>query len=252
MIYEEEPFVERIDRVADIGFDTVEFWTWPDKDLEAVEARLDDRDLSLAGMAANTEQRRPEELERALTDPTRRDSVVADIEESIEVAGRLDCPNLIVLVGPRIEDRTDEEMYESVVECLREVAPTAESAGVTLLVEPLNPMVDHENYFLTESARAADLARDVDSPAVGILFDIYHQQVTEGNIISNIREHLDVIGHLHVADVPGRHEPGTGELHYANVLSAVEEAGYDGYTGFEFTPEHRSDAALESIADRTM
>lgn len=251
MIYEEEPFVERIDRVADIGFDTVEFWTWPDKDIDAVETRLDDRDLSLAGMAANTEQRRPEELERALADPTQRDSVVADIEESIEVAGRLDCPNLIVLVGPRIEGHTDEEMYESVVKCLREVAPKAESAGVSLLIEPLNPVVDHENYFLTESAQAAELARDVDSPSVGILFDIYHQQITEGNVISNIRGNLDVIGHLHVADVPGRHEPGTGELHYPNILSAVEAAGYDGYTGFEFSPQNRSEAALESIADLT-
>lgn len=252
MIYEDDPFVERIDQVADIGFETVEFWTWPDKDLDAVETRLDARDLSLAGMAANTEQKRPEELERSLTNPTQRSRVVSDIEESIEVATRLDCPNLIVLVGPRVEGYTDEEMYESVVEGLQAVSPKAESAGVSLLVEPLNPVVDHENYFLTESVRAAELARDVDSPAVGILFDIYHQQITEGNIISNLRANLDVIGHLHVADVPGRFEPGTGELHYRNILSAVAEAGYEGYTGFEFTPRNRSDTALESIADLTM
>lgn len=249
MIYEDEPFVDRIDRVADRGFDTVEFWTWPDKDLDAVESRLDATGVSLAGMAANTETRRPESLERGLVDSTRRDAVVEDITESIEVATRLDCPNLIVLVGPELADYAREEMYESVVACLREVAPAAEEAGVTLVVEPLNTAVDHPGYFLEASSVGFDLVRDVDSPAVKILFDIYHQQVSEGNIISTVTQNLDAIGHLHVADVPGRHEPGTGELHYPHVLEAVDDAGYDGYVGFEYAPEADDDAALASVRD---
>jgi hydroxypyruvate isomerase len=248
MIYEDVPFVDRIDRVADHGFDTVEFWTWPDKDLDAVEARLDDHDLSVAGMAANTEPRRPEELERAPTDPTKQDAVVSDFEESIEVAERLDCPNLIVLVGPALE-YTRAEMYESVVSCLEAVAPTAEAADVTLVVEPLNTAVDHPGYFLERSSAGFDIVREVDSPAVKINFDIYHQQISEGNIISTVTGNLDAIGHLHVADVPGRHEPGTGELNYPNVLAAVDDAGYDRYVGFEYSAARDDDQALTAIRE---
>ncbi|WP_336345936.1 hydroxypyruvate isomerase family protein [Halalkalicoccus ordinarius] len=248
MIYEDVSFVDRIDRVADHGFDTVEFWTWPDKDLDAVEARLNEHDVSIAGMAANTEPRRPEELKRPLTDPTKQDAIVTDFEESIEVANRLDCPNLIVLVGPEVE-HTHAEMYDSVVDCLREVAPTAEAAGITLIVEPLNTAVDHEGYFLERSSVGFDIVREVDSPAVKINFDIYHQQISEGNIISTVTENLDAIGHLHVADVPGRHEPGTGELNYPNILAAVDDAGYDRYVGFEYTAAVDDDRALTAIRE---
>ena len=246
MIYEDEPFVDRIDRVAGQGFETVEFWTWPDKDLDAIETRLSEYDMSLAGMAANTEQARPEALTRALTDPEERESAVEDIETSIEVAKRLNCPNLIVLVGPEL-DSPHEKMYESVVEGLRDVAPTAEAADVSLVVEPLNTTVDHEGYFLSESSMGQEIVRDVDSPAVKLLFDIYHQQITEGNVIETITRCHDDLGHVHVADVPGRHEPGTGELNYPNVLSAIDDAGYDDHVGFEFTPKHDADRALVSI-----
>lgn len=248
MIYEEVPFVDRIDRVAELGFDTVEFWTWPDKDVDAIEARLAEREVSLAGMGANRERTRPEELQRALTDPKKRDAAVRDIEASIEIAERLDCPNLIVLTGP-VQDRSHEVMYESVVKGLREVAPAAEAAGVSLVVEPLNTAVDHEGYFLRESSVGYEIVHDVDSPAVKLLFDIYHQQITEGNVIENVTGHIDEIGHLHVADVPGRHEPGTGELHYPNVFSAIDAADYEGYVGFEFSPKRSDEEALTSIRE---
>ncbi|WP_280537740.1 TIM barrel protein [Halopenitus sp. POP-27] len=249
MIYEDVPFVDRIDRVAAHGFETVEFWTWPDKDLDALADRLEDHDVSVAGMVANTEPRRPEALERPLTDPTKRDAVVEDITESIAVADRLDCPNLIVLVGPKPDEYTRAEAYDSVVACLREVAPAAEAAGVTLIVEPLNRAVDHDGYFLERSAVGFDIVRDVDSPAVRINFDIYHQQISEGNIIATITDDVDAIGHIHIADVPGRHEPGTGELHYPNILTAIDESTYDGYVGFEYVAASDDDTALETIHD---
>ena len=248
MIYEDEPFADRIDHVAAHGFDTVEFWTWPDKDLDAVAARLDEHDLSLAAISGNTEPRRPEDLQRPLTDPTKRDAVVGDIEESLEVAQRLDCPNLIVTVGPSLA-YTDAEMYDSIVTGLQEVAPAAEDAGVTLVIEPLNTAVDHEGYFLEQSRVAFDIVREVDSPAVKLTFDIYHQQISEGNIISTVTANVDAIGHVHVADVPGRHEPGTGELHYRNILAALEDAGYDDHVGFEYTAAGDDDEALTAIQD---
>ena len=251
MFYEDEPFPDRIDRVAALGFDAVEFWTWKDKDLEAVEGRLEEHDLALSNLAEITEQSAPEALDLAMADPEQRAAAVEDIEESIEVAQRLDCPFLTVHLGPEQELPYDR-MYESVAEGLSTVAAAAEDAGVTILLEPLNWAVDHEGYFLEQSQTAYDLVDDVDSPALGVLFDIYHQQITEGNIISNLRQNTAYIDHVHVADVPGRHEPGTGELNYPNILDALEDAGYDGYVGFEFTPQSASRTALETTAEITI
>jgi len=248
MIYDDEPLTRRIDRVAELGFEAVEFWTWPDKDLDAIETRLDEHDLDLTSISGIREQSRPEALGRAMTNPERRAGAIADVEASIEVADRLGCPSLIIHLGPE-RDAPHDRMYESVVEGLREVAPAAEAAGVTLLLEPLNQAVDHAGYFLAQSETAYQIVEDVDSPALSVLFDIYHQQITEGNIISNLRHNDEYIDHVHVADVPGRHEPGTGELNYVNILEALDETGYEGYVGFEFTPEAGSRAALEAIAE---
>lgn len=250
MVFEDDPFERRIDRVAAMGFDAVEFWTWPDKDLDAVETRLADHELALASIAAIREQARPEHLQTAMTDPATRADAVADVEASIEVADRLGCESLVVHLGPT-RDAPYDQQYDSVVAGLRAVAPTAEAAGVTLLLEPLNRAVDHAGYFLTQSDRAYEIVDDVGSPALGVLFDIYHQQITEGNIIANLRRNLDYIHHIHAADVPGRHEPGTGELNYTNILAALDEAGYEGYVGYEFTPRTGSRQALKEIAALT-
>jgi hydroxypyruvate isomerase len=150
-----------------------------------------------------------------------------------------------VLTDELGEDRTvrfqfpelsEEAKYQSVFDGLRALAPLAEQAGITLLLEPLNIRVDHPGYFLNRSAVGFELVRAVGSPRLRLLFDIYHMQVMEGNIIESLTRNLDVIGHIHVADVPGRHQPGTGELNYANILRAVREAGYDQYIGFELDP----------------
>jgi hydroxypyruvate isomerase len=142
-----------------------------------------------------------------------------------------------------------ETQYENVVEVLSTVAPDAEEAGVTLALEPLNTAVDHPGYYLTSSAEGFDIVDDVDSPGVRLLYDVYHQQITEGNVIQTVTENVDRIGHVHVADVPGRHEPGTGELNYANVFSALDDAGYDGYVGCEFRPTGDPESAMDAVLD---
>jgi len=172
--------------------------------------------------------------------------VTEDIEASAETAVRLDCPTLIVLAGPT-QDAPREATRDSVVEGLCRVAPVAKSAGVTLALEPLNTAVDHEGYFLETTRTGYEIVRAVDSPAVELLFDVYHQQITEGNVISNATRDVDLVGHVHVADVPGRHEPGTGELHYQNILAALAAAGYSGHVGFELAPARGTEAALDAI-----
>ena len=105
-----------------------------------------------------------------------------------------------------------------------------------MILEPLNTLVNHAGYFLNFTNEAFDIVREVGSPYLKILFDIYHVQIMEGNLIATIRKNIASIGHFHVGDVPGRHEPGTGEINYANVFKAIRELGYKDFVAMEYTP----------------
>lgn len=244
MVYRNRPFVERIERAVHHGVGAVEFWEWENKDLDAMMGAIDEHDLDLVAMVgAGTED--PD-----LTNPDQRDAAVTQIEASIDLAGEIGCPNLIVLAGQETPRLDPEDQRRSVLTVLEEVLPQAEAAGITLLLEPLNTAIDHPDHFLEESTEGFEILRAIDSPALQLLFDIYHQQVTEGNIIDTVTSNIDAIGHLHVADVPGRHEPGTGELNYDNIVAAIDDAGYAGHVGYEFVPSGNSDEAIQSIWDR--
>ena len=250
MIFTEVPFLERIKKSAEAGFDAIEFWNWDDKDLPAIKAAVEKNGLSIASFQSN--------LGGTLIHPDHRESFVAGIAESLGKAQEMGSSGLFLLTDELGEDRSvrfqfpelsEEAKYQSVLDGLKMIAPLAERAGVTLVLEPLNVHVDHPGYFLDSSSAGFDLVREVGSPRIKLLYDIYHMQVMEGNIIQNLTSNLDVIGHVHVADVPGRHEPGTGELSYGNIFAALRKAGYDKYVGFEFEPTVPSEeAATASLA----
>jgi hydroxypyruvate isomerase len=130
---------------------------------------------------------------------------------------------------------------------LKSLAATAEAANITLVLEALNTLVDHPGNFLTFTKDAAELIRVINSSNIKILYDIYHMQIMEGNLIDTLKAYIDAIGYIHVADVPGRHEPGTGEINFANVMSVLKELDYDGIVGFELNPEGDSAAAARAI-----
>ena len=239
MVYDDEPFHERIRRAGDAGGDAVAVWGWRAKDLDAVQAAADDADVEIVGCTAGGE----------LTDPEVADDAVETIRESIETASELGVPTLIATTGPDQDGLDRDTQHENVVDVLSRVAPDAEEAGVTLALEPLNTAVDHPGYYLTTSDEGFAIVDEVGSPNVKLLYDVYHQQITEGNVIDTITENVEQIGHVHVADVPGRHEPGTGELNYANVFDAIDDAGYDGYVGCEFSPTGDPDEAMATVLD---
>ena len=114
--------------------------------------------------------------------------------------------------------------------------PILEKYGIMLVIEPLNTLVDHKGYYLVTSDEGFDIIREVDSDNVKLLFDIYHQQVSEGNVISNMVNNLDLIGHLHSAGCPGRHELWQGELNYGQIFEAIDNAGYNGFCALEYKP----------------
>ena len=250
MVYLEVPFLQRIDKAARSGFDAIEFWNWDNKDLPAIKAAVDRVGLRIAAFQAN--------LGGTLVHPDHRASFVASIEKSLNKALEMGAPTLFLLTDELGEDRTvryqypelsEEAKYQSVLDGLWALAPLAEKAGITLLLEPLNVRVDHPGFFLHHSSVGFELVRAVNSPRIKLLFDIYHMQIMEGNIIHTLTRNLDVIGHIHVADVPGRHQPGTGELNYANIFQALRQAGYDQYVGFELEPTRSStEVATELLA----
>lgn len=239
MIYSHLPLEERIARVKEAGYDAVEFWGWRSKDLDALEKACRAHGVQVAGFCVDPMGR--------LVDPATHETFLEGVEATLRQAERFGVKALIVTVGQEREGVPREEQKAAIISALRRAAPLAEKRGVALCVEPLNVLVDHKGYFLSATDEAVEIIRAVQSPAVKLLYDVYHQQVTEGNLIARIKEHAPLIGHIHIADVPGRHEPGTGEINYANVFRAIREAGYQGFVGLEFRPKQDARAALEAV-----
>jgi hydroxypyruvate isomerase len=256
LIFAEREFSERLEGVAEAGCPAFEFWGWQDKPLDAIAAQMDSLGLVLANMNLDPLV--------SLAEKGNVDSFVAGVRESCAVAKRLNCQRLATPVenvnwGPgqpwyaHLANKESRDLWkrgrDRVVEGLKRAAIVAEGEGIVLLLEPLNTVVDHRGYFLSSSQQAVNIIREVDSPSVKILFDAYHQQITEGNLIVNLTENIDLVGHIHLADVPGRHEPGTGEINFFNFLTAAKQAGYDGYIGLEYEPRAGSMTSLAATKE---
>ncbi|AZN43451.1 glyoxylate-induced protein [Paenibacillus albus] len=216
-----------MDEIREIGYDTIEFWSWWDRDVEKIARTARELGLGIASVCTKME---------SLVDASKRDAFVAGLRESIAVAGQLGCKVLIAQAGAELASVPREEQQRSMIEGLKIAAPLLEEAGVTLVLEPLNTLVDHKGYYLYSSEEAFHIIREVGSPNVKLVFDIYHQQIMEGNVLANIIPNLELIGHFHAAGNPGRHELSTGELHYDRIFEAIDAAGYEGYMGLEYFP----------------
>ncbi len=236
----ELPLAERIRRVKSAGLPAVEFWDWENKDLTEIETVVRECQLEIATFCTRSV---------SLVDPALRQDYVTGLEATIPVAERLQCRRLITQTGAERVGVARQEQTDSLIAGLKACASILEANNITLLVEPLNILVDHKGYFLYRSEEAFEIIREVNSPHVKILYDIYHQQITEGNLIPTISENIDLIGHFHVADHPGRNEPGTGEINYRNIFKAISETGYAGYVGLEFRPTIAAIDALQLVGE---
>jgi hydroxypyruvate isomerase len=240
---------DSIERVAAAGADGIELGGWQGVDVETARDAADDHGVDIARVAADGETPGIDNVSPAVADPGSVDQSVAEIERSVEAAADLGAHTLLVTVGQRQDDCDPFAQHEALVEVFRRVAPAAEDAGVTVTPETLNRRVDHPGYYLDRSHEGYEVVDAVDSPAVKLLYDIYHQQITEGNIIQNLRNNVEHIGHIHFADVPGRHEPGTGELNYPTIFEALADAGYDGFVGAELGPLGDPDEVVADIVE---
>ena len=238
MVFRPLPFEERLDAVAQAGYRAFEFWGWQNKDLPAVLERKQALGLECAafGAAGGT-----------LMDSANHQAYWDAFSQAAEWARKLDCPSLIVTTGNSLPDVPRERQLETLRRGLEGVARAAQAGGVTAVLEPLNTKVNHPGYFLDHGPEAFQLVQEIGSPSLCILYDIYHMQIMDGDIIQTILDHIDLIKHFHVADVPGRHEPGTGELNYANIFRRIDETGYNRYVGLEYHPSADHAASLAHV-----
>ena len=225
---EHPEFIDRIHAAKAAGLDAVEFWKWSNKDLGAVENALRETGLPLAGILC--------EREGALTNGHDHDRIMNGVSASLEVAKRLGTKIMIVTTGDEQPGKSRAEQHASIVRALKGAAKVVEGSGVTLALEPLNDRVDHAGYYLTSTEEGLDIIDEVARPEVRLLYDIYHSAVMGEEIETVLKGRLDRVAHVHLADMPGRGEPGSGAMDWADRLEWLEKQGYDGYVGLEYRP----------------
>lgn len=178
-----------------------------------------------------------------------RQQFLDEIRESVEVADRVDATWMTVVPGARDLRLDSGYQRANLIEVLREAAEILEPHDLVMVLEPLNNRRDHPNQFLTHTAQAYEICRAVDSPACKILYDLYHQQITEGNLIPNIDAAWEEIAYVQVGDNPGRNEPTTGEINFRNVFKHLYEKGYEGIVGMEHGTSGEGEAGEKAVIE---
>jgi hydroxypyruvate isomerase len=238
---------EKVERVADAGFSAVEFWGWRDKDLQALGAVCARRGVRVANFSGHRKG--------SLVARDTHGVFLADLRDATAAAKDLGCSTLMLLSnelgqGGRVTDTYDAipkgTRYANLREGLRGALEAAPD-GFSFVLEPLNTRVDHPGYFLQDMATAVALVREVGHPRLKVLCDLYHLGVMGEDLEAIIDRDIDSIGHFHVADVPGRHEPGTGRLDWSALLRRIRDSGYKGTVGFEYSPSGDAAASLRGI-----
>ena len=228
---------QKLEQAARAGIQSVELGgehlDWDRAQLERFRRTAQSFRLGVDSITA-IPYRRMEEF--SMVNPARRQVMLAEVKRNIERARRLECPAILLLTGRRLEGVPREEQWKNLVESCRRCADLAAEAELKAVVEPLNDKVETPEYFLTTVKEGVKLMREAAHPHLGLVFDIYHEQVQTGNIIETIREAADYTRIYHVADCPGRHEPGTGELNYPNIYKATRKTGFRGHIAMEFEP----------------
>ena len=236
-LFTEVPFLERFTRAKAAGFERVEFQFPYDAPADDVARAVAD-----AGLGVELFNLPPGNFaagERGIAnDPRRRSEFEEGIDRALEYAAALGVEKINCLVGLRRDDVADDEQWAAVRANLTSAAERLSAAGIRLLVEPLNPF-DMPTFLLVSPSAGFDLVAEVGHPNLSVQYDVYHAQRTEGNVSDTICRRIGEIGHIQIADSPGRGEPGTGELNWPYVFEQIDSFGYDGWVGVEYFPSEK-------------
>lgn len=247
MLYPGLSAPEKIRRIAGEGFFNVEFWGHGDKDSGELLSVCAETGSHIVNFSANRRG--------SLVDASTHNAIVQEIRESINVAKKLGTRTLMVLsnelgdggvVLDHFSGIPEKTKRANTVEGLKKIAAILPE-DFCIALEPLNTVLDHVGNFLSGTAQADDILREVDDARIGLLCDFYHMALMGEEPAATARQWASKILHVHIADYPGRHEPGTGEGHWHKTLRALRDGGFNGYVGFEFSPAGDSDLALKAV-----
>jgi hydroxypyruvate isomerase len=242
-VYRDRPFEERLERVADAGYRSVElvdeYKKWSEPEFRAANSKRRTLGMGVDAMAG---------LTKGVGDPAARDAFLTELSHLIPTAHKFDCAAIIVLSGNRVDGLSHEVQHKACVETLKRAGDLAGRHNITLLLENIDP-VENPKYFLTSVAEGFEIVREVKHPKVQFLYDFYHEQISEGNLIEKLEKNIAHVGLVHVADVPGRREPGSGEINYANIYRKLADLKYNRFLAMEFEPSGDPVTSLRAARD---
>ncbi|MCL2508721.1 MAG: TIM barrel protein [Oscillospiraceae bacterium] len=247
-LYTELPWSKRFAAAKTDGFDCVEFWDWRKIDLRATKGYADEAGIWISGFNGDADF--------SLIDPAHRQDYLEYLRRSLEAASILGAPGVTVhsnalgeggIVVNHYDELPDTVKLCAMYDTLYRATELAGTYGTLLHLEALNVYTDHAGNYLKYTKTGAEIIRMINSPHLKLLYDAYHMQINEGRLCDTLSEHIGVIGHVHIADAPGRHEPDTGEINYINVLRHLNRLGYRGAVGCELSPAESTEEAVKAI-----
>ncbi len=245
-VYRDLPFEQRLEKVAEAGYQAVElvdeYKNWSAEDFRRVGLKVRSLNIVFDAIA---------QVKSGVADPGAREAFLSDLNTLLPIAEKLECPAIIVLSGNRVEGLSHDAQHQSCVETLKRAGDIAAKRNVSLLLENIDPE-ENPKYYLTSVAEGFEIVREVNHPRVKFLYDFYHEQISEGNLIKKLEKNIEEVGLVHIADVPGRHEPGTGEINYPNIFRKLAQLRYDRYAAMEFIPTGDVVASLRAAKDMAL
>jgi hydroxypyruvate isomerase len=242
-VYEKLPFDQRIEKVAEAGYHAVELVNehknFSKEDYAKFRAKKSELHLAVDATSG---------ISHSLCDSSQRDAFLNEVRAKLPVLEELECNKLIVLSGDKVPGQTPQQMHENCIEGLKRAADITAAKNVGLLLENIDPE-ENPKYFLTSVSEGFEIVRSIGASNVQFLYDFFHDQIAEGNLLAKLEKNLDLIGVVHIADVPGRHDPGTGEINYPNIFRKLGQLGFNGYVAMEFIPEGETVAALRAARE---
>ncbi len=234
-VFKDLPFIQRLEKIKEAGFTNVElvgeYRKWSDAEFNSNNAKRKELGINFDITAG---------LKHGVGNPNDRQAMLADIRNELPIMEKLDCPAVIVMSGNVVPGMPREVQHKSCIEGLKQAAALVEGKKINgqpvrVLIENIDPEENHK-YFMQSIAEGFDIVRAVDHPQIQLLYDFYHEQIAEGNLIEKLEKNIQYVGLVHIADVPGRHEPGTGEINYYNIFKKLGELKYNRMAAMEFYP----------------
>src|ERR1700722_3742923 len=245
------PFEQRLEKVAEAGYRNVElvgeYDKWTEEDFTRANAKRKELGMSFDCTAG---------LKHGVSVPDDRQALLAELRHALPIMEKLECPTMILLSGNRVPGMPRESQHQSCIEALKAAAEIVQGKSINgepvrLLLETIDPE-ENPKYYLTEIAEALDVVAAVGHPQVQLLYDFYHEQIAAGNLIAKLAKCIPHLGLVHIADVPGRHQPGTGEINYENIFAKLAELNYSGMVAMEFHPTGDPVTQLRAARDMAL